>query len=66
MTYHGVVLQVSGYHADEKYIINQYSALLAKWVHQMLSFLVFHLDDPLIQNGSKVPRWIVVVVEQSE
>ncbi len=55
MTYHGVVLQVSGYHADEKYIIDQYSALLAKWVHQMLSFLVFHLDDPLIQNGSKVP-----------
>jgi hypothetical protein len=33
MTYYGIVLLMSGYQADEKYILKQYRAIVDKCVH---------------------------------
>lgn len=33
MTYYGIVLLMSGYQADEKYILKQYRAIVGKCVH---------------------------------
>jgi len=33
MTYYGIVLLMSGYQADEKYILKQYRAIVSKCVH---------------------------------
>jgi len=33
MTYYGIVLLMSGYQADEKYILMQYRAIVGKYVH---------------------------------
>jgi hypothetical protein len=33
MTYYGIVLLMSGYQADEKYILQQYRAIVGKCVH---------------------------------
>jgi len=33
MTYYGVVLLMSGYQADEKYILKQYKSIVHKYVH---------------------------------
>jgi hypothetical protein len=41
MTYYGVVLLMSGYQADEKYILKQYRAIVDKCVH----FRLFLIND---------------------
>jgi hypothetical protein len=33
MTYHGIVLLLSGYQADEAHIVKQYKAILEKWLY---------------------------------
>ena len=40
MTYYGVVLLMSGYQADEKYILKQYKVFVDKYAHA-------HLHVPL-------------------
>ena len=39
MTYYGVVLLMSGYQADEKYILKQYRSIVDKYVHTPPGFL---------------------------
>jgi hypothetical protein len=41
MTYYGVVLLMSGYQADEKYILKQYRSIVDKCVHTPSSHLIF-------------------------
>ena len=45
MTYHGVVLLLAGYQADENHILRQYRAIVDKYV-------VFHLDYRRISSRS--------------
>jgi hypothetical protein len=40
MTYYGLVLLISGYQADEKYIIKQYRSIVDKCVHAALDLLI--------------------------
>ena len=40
MTYYGVVLLMSGYQADERYILKQYRLIVDKCVHVLPDFLI--------------------------
>lgn len=40
MTYYGVVLLMSGYQADEKYILEQYRSIVDKCVHAAPDLLI--------------------------
>jgi hypothetical protein len=40
MTYYGVVLLMSGYQADEKYILEQYRSIVDKCVHATPDLLI--------------------------
>jgi tetratricopeptide (TPR) repeat protein len=69
MTYYGVVLLMSGYQADEKYILKQYNAIVDKCVHappcSPLSMLLAQ-GQPNIQTRKKVPHRNFVDLEPSK
>ena len=55
MTYHGVVLLMAGYQADEAHIIKQYEAIVEKSVLLSLSFY-FHTQDNF-KPTQPLSRW---------
>ena len=55
MTYHGVVLLMAGYQADEAHIIKQYEAIVEKLV--LLSLPVYLLTQDNVKPTQPLSRW---------
>ena len=57
MTYYGIVLLMSGYQADEKYILKQYKAIVDKCVHYVPHMLT-GLDNEHAGSKRNTPQGV--------
>lgn len=64
MTYYGVVLLMSGYQADEKYILKQYKIYVDKYATPYLHMTYLTLHD--LQARREIPHWVTVDPEPSK